>query len=401
MTLKLKLNTLILFCIAIVLGSTLSFDGEVQRRLASTKGVVAFYNVYANGTYFDEIVLTQVKTIDGSGLLNQLDHVFYATNGEQGQNYIVSNSSKYVHIAHFEKDGGELQTINMLYRFCNANPNVKVLYFHNKGSHHYTEKNQEFVKLLNCYVLNTHCIEALNDHDTCGWRISPFPVPHYSGNFWWARCSYVNTLIHPLAQTNNQTFIKKTQSLNNCVGMKDRLFAEFWIGTGLSYLPADCMNATIDTSFVFPSTRFIFPKAVYDYCYGPDKPSGLPCQTASTYKDSHLFKDTIRRVSRGYKEPECRDNYEEIVKSSRIMYGQDPHTYIEWMERLYNKVNLTENSMVRFRSNAQVYIARGNALRGVPNLKTFLTFGKEFNDVRVVPDTSRYLYRFGEHLPSA
>ena len=401
MALKLNFFPLILFCITVVLGSTSRCDGEGQHRLASKKGVVAFYNVYANGVHFDAIVQSQVNTIAGSGLLGQLDHVFYATNGEQGQNYVISNSSKYVHIAHFEKDGGELQTISMLHGFCNANPTFKVVYFHNKGSHHHTDRNQEFVKLLNCYVLNTHCIKALNDHDTCGWRISPFPVPHYSGNFWWARCSYVNTLIHPLVQTNNQTFIQAAKGLNQCVGMKDRLFAEFWIGTGTRYLPTDCMNATIDTSFVFTSTGFMFPKVAHEYCHGPDKPSGLPCQTASTYKNAHLFRDVVRRISRGYKEPECFDNYEEIVKASRIMYGQDPHTYIEWMERLYDKVNVTENSLVRFRNNAQVYIARGNVLRGVPNLNTFLTLGKDFSHVKIVPFTSRYLYRFGVPLPSA
>ena len=380
-----------------VLGSAVLQDVGVK--LPSTsRGVAAFYNVFAKGVHFDEIVQNQVKTVASSGLLDQLDRVFYATSGELGRNYVIGNSSKYVHMAHFETESGELRTINKLHQFCQANPTFKVIYFHNKGSHHYTDRNQEFVKLLNCYVLNTHCIEALNDHDTCGWRISPIPVPHYSGNFWWARCSYVNTLIHPLVQTNNQTFIQAAKSLNQCVGMKDRFFAEFWIGTGPNYLPADCMNATIDTSYLFGYT---FPKVAHNYCPGPDKPSGLPCATASTYKDAHLFRETERNIDRSYMDTECLDNYEEIVKASRIMYGQDPHTYIEWMGRLYDKVNLTENSLVRFHNNAQVYIARGNALRGVPNLKTFMTLGKDFSDVKIVPFTSRYLYRFGEPLPSA
>lgn len=39
--------------------------------------------------------------------------------------------------------------------------------------------------------------------------------PHYSGNFWMAKCSYINTL-------------PRIDSLNT----KDRMQAEFWIGMG-------------------------------------------------------------------------------------------------------------------------------------------------------------------------
>lgn len=92
-----------------------------------------------------------MKTINGSGLLDQLDNVFYATCGEHGRDYdIGGNSSKYVHIAHYGDKGSELQTLDLLQQFCQANPDSKVLYFHDKGSYHYNNENQEFVKLLNC-----------------------------------------------------------------------------------------------------------------------------------------------------------------------------------------------------------------------------------------------------------
>ncbi len=93
--------------------------------------------------------------------MDQLDHVFYTTNGEHGEHVQIGNSSKFVHLAHFGEKGGELQTLHLMHKFCQSNPTSKVLYFHNKGSYHYNTDNQNFLQLLNCYVLNPHCIEYL------------------------------------------------------------------------------------------------------------------------------------------------------------------------------------------------------------------------------------------------
>jgi len=394
----LKVFLALISVVTMATGSNLLPDVNFKQLITSKKGIVVFYNVYAGGNHYDNIVQTQLKTVKGSGLLDQLDRVFYTTSGEHGRDYNIGNSSKYIHIAHYEGLNGELHTLNLLHHFCHANPASKVLYFHDKGSYHYNDENQEFVKLLNCYVLNTHCIEALDDHDTCGWRISPIPVPHYSGNFWWARCSYINTLINPMAQVNNQTFIEKAPNLNPCVGLTNRFFAEFWIGTGPKFLPADCMNATVDTSYVYSYT---FPKVAYSHCHGPDRPSGLICQTASTYKDAHLFRETISTMSLQHENPICRDNYDEVIKSTQLMYGQKPHTYMEWMGRIYPKINLTENTVIRFHNSPQVFIVRDGVLRSVPNLKTFLTLGKDFSEVKVFLSTQRRAFAFGEALPSA
>jgi hypothetical protein len=42
------------------------------------------------------------------------------------------------------------------------------------------------------------CVKALQDHDACGvnWRTTP--SPHFSGNFWWAKASYVANLPHAI-----------------------------------------------------------------------------------------------------------------------------------------------------------------------------------------------------------
>ncbi len=65
----------------------------------------------------------------------------------------------------------ETLTLSHLYDFCNHNPDGIALYFHNNGSYHTTMENLYFRNFLDCYVLNTHCVDALLSRedklDTC------------------------------------------------------------------------------------------------------------------------------------------------------------------------------------------------------------------------------------------
>lgn len=371
-------------------------EKKVSPALEKHRNIVAFYNIYAQGPDFDSIVQNQVSTIKGSGLLDKLDQVFYATMGDAGNDYEIEGD-KYTHIAHYGATGQELQTLGLLTQFCKSNPTSKVLYFHDKGSYHHSYANVKFCAVLNCYVLNPNCIDALDDHDTCGWRISPTPRVHYSGNFWWARCSYVNTLIDPMAPINNQTFIDGAKNLGRCVGLDGRYFAETWIGTGINLRPADCMNSTIDNSYVW---GYRFPFTADAYCHGPEIPSGLPCQTASTFESVGDFKNAINQMNALISEPECRDNRQANTKVAEFLYGEVPHTYLEWMDRLYDSEKLPEGTLVRFTDSTQVYISMDGVLRGFPNLKTFVAMGKDFDDVKVFYASDRPGYSIGAMLPS-
>jgi hypothetical protein len=44
------------------------------------------------------------------------------------------------------------------------------------------------------------CIDALlhQGAKVCGVNFRPDPLPHYQGNFWWARCDFVATLPEPM-----------------------------------------------------------------------------------------------------------------------------------------------------------------------------------------------------------
>jgi hypothetical protein len=107
-----------------------------------------------------------------------------------------------------------------------------------------------FRHFLDCYVLNPQCIDALEEgFDTCGWRLSPLPSPHYSGNYWWARCEYVNNLISPASMVLNETFATIARELSKGVVSQDRYFAEAWVTSHPLMHPADCMDHNMDTTF--------------------------------------------------------------------------------------------------------------------------------------------------------
>jgi hypothetical protein len=132
--------------------------------------VVAFYNVYAQGPYFADIVREQTYTIKASRLLNKLDAIYYTTIGDRGKTYKIPGD-KYKHLIYFGLKADEMQTVGKLYEYCKIFPQDKVLYFHNKGSFNNHITNLHFRKALDCFVLNPNCIEALDTHDICGWRV--------------------------------------------------------------------------------------------------------------------------------------------------------------------------------------------------------------------------------------
>lgn len=80
--------------------------------------------------------------------------------------------------------------------------------------HHWRKLLEHFVFTLHKDVL----YEALEHRGAAGSLFMTDPHPHFSGNFWAARCDYINTL--PRLET---------------VDVSDRFMAEFWIGMGAGF----------------------------------------------------------------------------------------------------------------------------------------------------------------------
>ena len=88
----------------------------------------------------------------------------------------------------------EIPTINILHSFCVRNPESKVLYLHTKGvSYHVCPPSVvDWRNMMLYFLMSNDCIKLLDKYDIVGCNYSEIPYhPHFSGNFWWTRASYV------------------------------------------------------------------------------------------------------------------------------------------------------------------------------------------------------------------
>lgn len=79
-------------------------------------------------------------------------------------------------------------------------------YFHTKGLTRVNTTRNCFIcrrRILNYYTLNKYKIniELLSKYDAVGCSLSLYPKKHFSGNFWWSKSSYLNTL-HDVISSN-------------------------------------------------------------------------------------------------------------------------------------------------------------------------------------------------------
>lgn len=101
--------------------------------------------------------------LNNSGLYDKLDKIIYVTIGADAHKVVISMKKKYEKAGAFS-NGSEVNTLMILYNYCLKKPkdeHVKVLYFHNKGSFHPSEKNTEFRRALDCFNLSPYCLSAL------------------------------------------------------------------------------------------------------------------------------------------------------------------------------------------------------------------------------------------------
>lgn len=131
----------------------------------SNEVIHAFYNVFAEGPYYRAIVSEQLHVLFSSGLYEKISKLHYVTIGQDSASYVVLNDTKFEKLGSFS-NGTEVETLMLLYKFCKKQEKrkkIKVLYFHNKGSFHPSEKNAEFRRALDCFILNKNCIKALGN----------------------------------------------------------------------------------------------------------------------------------------------------------------------------------------------------------------------------------------------
>lgn len=168
-----------------------------------------FYHVFTVN-HWKEILLEQLDRMEKAGMLEDAasggtKHLFVSGDLEKvaelaGEGWIYHNST------------GEPDTLNQL-RGIIPDDDVS-LYIHTKGVTRldFKQNSTDWRKFMEYFVLDKwrDCVSALVEYDACGVNYwSDHEKPHFSGNFWWAKNSYLKTL--PPVSSN-------------------RLDAEFWVG---------------------------------------------------------------------------------------------------------------------------------------------------------------------------
>lgn len=193
--------------------------------------IAIFYHLYQ--TQISTLIYQQqMHRLYTSGLL---DHAEFLHIGISGS-YELFSVPKKAKIQYNEFTGDEGGTVISMMEFCRENPDYKILFFHAKGaSKEYVPQLQAWRLFMEYYVIDQWktCISCLNKYNSVGVKLRYKPVPHFSGNFWWANSDYLNTCDHRLLYTKY---------------FESKVDREFWIGTGKNFNPIDLHSVPEDLS---------------------------------------------------------------------------------------------------------------------------------------------------------
>ena len=185
------------------------------------------------------IIESQINTIVESGIIEHSELFFYCNYDIANYDWLRERLKDYKNISfidqHIQPQDWEIPTLKSLKDYCdNVSEETYVLYIHHKGVTHIGNEAVNDWRDLMMYLNVTkwrECVEQLdNGHDTAGvlWR-GNYHHLHYSGNFWWARSSYIKKLPEVRMPVENNYF---GQFGLGPPGYLHKMDAEFWIGLG-------------------------------------------------------------------------------------------------------------------------------------------------------------------------
>jgi hypothetical protein len=171
--------------------------------------IVGFYHA-ADLPHWQNVMNDQLTKMSESGLLDHLDELHICTNGNQdsfaqAKEYL----SDYTNITwpHVNDHAqiGEYPTLNYLKNYCdNSQEEFYVMYLHLKGLSKFGDPYRDsWRQYMDYWQIERweDCVAVLDqNYETAGINYNDQPNvqnhswPHYSGNFWWARASYIRRL---------------------------------------------------------------------------------------------------------------------------------------------------------------------------------------------------------------
>lgn len=177
---------------------------------------------------WDEIIKRYILLIDNSGLLLRIEKIYICFVGDYTKVHLDFDKNIFQKIIIIYVDSNlesfEVPTQKVLYDFACNNKDSNILYIHTKGVG--KVKNvcvEDWVHYMLYFLIENHekTLEKLEYSDTVGVDLREWPTLHYSGNFWWAKSSYILTLPDPILFKN---LSKYPNPLNS-----ERHNQEFWI----------------------------------------------------------------------------------------------------------------------------------------------------------------------------
>ena len=116
----------------------------------------------------------------------------------------------------YRTDGfSEKPSLLLARQYAEEFPDSCILYFHSKGISHPTKNQDDWRMMMQHFIIMKwrEAVVLLDNHDVVGVNWRTFPVPHSSGNYWWANASFLRQL--------DLDFLNE----------HDRMSQEFWIGS--------------------------------------------------------------------------------------------------------------------------------------------------------------------------
>lgn len=181
------------------------FAADLEQRFER----VAFIHVLVRDD--DTRILGELlDAIESAKLLERLDRVVLVTvGGELSLEHLGRATEDGYRVIHLADDPtiGESGTLELVRSFCQVHRESNVLYLHTKGASYDEtfEVIEDWRRMMVHFVVEQadEALSRLDEDDVVGCNLLASPRPHFSGNFWWARGSYLRTLPSPAAESRH------------------------------------------------------------------------------------------------------------------------------------------------------------------------------------------------------
>ena len=165
-----------------------------------------------------------IRLIEITGLLAVVKSVHICYVGDKNLAFTHTNSKIILQHVSENLDAYEVPTQQALWKYACENPTSKLLYLHTKGVG--KEPNpciEDWIQYMTYFSVEKwrDALMKLDTYDTTGVDLLQEPTLHYSGNFWWAKASYLSTLPSPVEFADLQQYPNPLGS--------ERHNQEFWI----------------------------------------------------------------------------------------------------------------------------------------------------------------------------